>query len=75
MKISIDGTNKTITAVDFSAENNLNGVAARIAEKLTTANVTWDAVNSRFIITSKSTGEASAVGMARPIRPERTSRQ
>ena len=51
MKISIDGTNKTITAVDFSAENNLNGVAARIAEKLTTANVTWDAVNSRFIIT------------------------
>ncbi|HEJ7839681.1 TPA: DUF3383 domain-containing protein [Serratia marcescens] len=62
MKISIDGTNKTITAVDFSAETNLNGVAARIAEKLSTANVTWDAVNSRFIITSKSTGASSAVG-------------
>jgi hypothetical protein len=62
MKITIDGTAKTITAVDFSAETNLNGVAARITDKLTTAVVTWDAANSRFIITSKSTGASSAVG-------------
>ena len=62
MKISIDGTNKTVTAVDFSAETNLNGVAARITEKLTTATVTWDAVNTRFIITSKTSGTSSAVG-------------
>ncbi|WP_447880355.1 DUF3383 domain-containing protein [Serratia fonticola] len=62
MKITIDGTAKTITALNFSAETNLNGVAARITEKLTTGTVTWDAANSRFLITSKTSGASSAVG-------------
>ncbi|MBD8451878.1 DUF3383 domain-containing protein [Serratia rubidaea] len=66
MKISVDGVAKTVSAVDFSAETNLNGVAARVAEKLTTAEVTWDAVAGRFVIASKTTGESSAVGYATP---------
>ncbi len=66
MKISVDGTVKTVSGVDLSAETNLNGVAARVAEKLTTATVVWDANNARFIVTSKTTGEASAVGFATP---------
>ncbi|HDL6968650.1 TPA: DUF3383 family protein, partial [Yersinia enterocolitica] len=60
MKITVDGTVKTVTGVDWSAETNLNGVAARVADKLTTATVIWN--GSRFIITSKTTGAASAVG-------------
>lgn len=66
MKISVDGTVKTVSGVDLSAETNLNGVAARVAEKLTTATVVWDANNARFVVTSKTTGEASAVGFATP---------
>ena len=66
MKISVDGTVKTVSGVDLSAETNLNGVAARVAEKLTTASVVWDANNARFVVTSKTTGEASAVGFATP---------
>ncbi|EMF4744751.1 DUF3383 family protein, partial [Yersinia enterocolitica] len=60
MKITVDGTVKTVTGVDWSAETNLNGVAARVADKLTTATVIWN--GSRFIITSKTTGAASSVG-------------
>ncbi|MBH2596589.1 MULTISPECIES: DUF3383 domain-containing protein [Serratia] len=66
MKISVDGTVKTVSGVDLSAETNLNGVAARVAEKLTAANVVWDANNARFVVSSKTTGEASAVGFATP---------
>lgn len=66
MKISVDGTAKTVSGVDLSAETNLNGVAARVAEKLTTATVIWDANNARFVVTSKTTGETSAVGFATP---------
>ncbi|EKN4773938.1 DUF3383 domain-containing protein [Yersinia enterocolitica] len=60
MKITVDGTVKTVTGVDWSAETNLNGVAARVADKITTATVIWN--GSRFIITSKTTGATSAVG-------------
>lgn len=62
LKITVDGTAQTVTDVDLSAETNLNGVAARITEKLAVATVEWDATNSRFTITSKSTGGTSSVG-------------
>ncbi|TXE22179.1 DUF3383 domain-containing protein [Serratia ureilytica] len=64
MKITVDGTAKTITGVTFAAESNLNGVAARVAEKLTTANVVWDAAAGRFVVTSKTTGDKSTVSFA-----------
>jgi hypothetical protein len=64
MKITVDGTLKTITGVTFAAEDNLNGVAARVAEKLTTATVVWDASAGRFVVTSKTTGTKSTVSFA-----------
>lgn len=64
MKITIDGTLKTITGVTFAAESNLNGVAARVADKLPTATVVWDASAGRFVVTSKTTGATSAVSFA-----------
>ncbi|PVZ79517.1 hypothetical protein C9426_33250 [Serratia sp. S1B] len=62
MKITIDGSEKVLTGLSFAAETNLNGVAARITEKLTNATVSWDAANNRFVIASKTTGETSSVG-------------
>lgn len=64
MKITVDGTAKTITGVTFEAETNLNGVAARVADKLTTAAVVWDASAACFVITSKTTGATSTVSFA-----------
>ncbi|WP_025138083.1 DUF3383 domain-containing protein [Achromobacter sp. DH1f] len=64
MKISIDGAEKTVTAVDLSAETNLNGVAAKVTAKLTGATMVWDGVNSRFVVTSATTGATSTVGYA-----------
>ncbi|PWI77254.1 hypothetical protein DEO48_25145 [Enterobacter sp. CGMCC 5087] len=64
MKITVDGTLKTITGVTFAAESNLNGVAARVADKLPTATVVWDASAGRFVVTSKTTGATSAVSFA-----------
>lgn len=64
MKITVDGTQKIITAVDLSATISLDGVAAAVSAKLTTATMTWDASNSRFIITSNTTGGASSVSFA-----------
>ncbi|GHE70018.1 hypothetical protein GCM10019059_32230 [Camelimonas fluminis] len=61
-KIDVDGVSKTVTAVDLSAETNLNGVASKITAKLTGATVVWDAVSKRFSVTSGTTGVTSALG-------------
>jgi hypothetical protein len=60
--ISIDGTEKTFTTLDFSAATNLNGVASVINAALTGGTVSWD--GSRFTVTSSSTGVTSTVGYA-----------
>lgn len=59
MKITIDGTVKTVSALDLSTATNLNGVAAKLATAITPALVTWD--GSRFVATSSTTGTTSAV--------------
>ncbi|QHM71278.1 DUF3383 domain-containing protein [Mixta intestinalis] len=64
MKITVNGKSVNITGVDLSNETNLNGVAQRVAEKITTATVLWDANNSRFIASSSTAGNNSAVGFA-----------
>lgn len=64
MKITIDGVAKTLTAIDFSAQTNLNGVASQVNAGLTGGTVTWDGVNSRFVVTSSTTGATSTVGYA-----------
>lgn len=61
-KIDIDGVTKTLSALDFSAETNLNGVAGIINAALTGGTIAWD--GSRFILTSSTTGASSEVGYA-----------
>lgn len=67
MEITIDGTLETLSAVDFSAVTNLNGVASVITTELGgSGTCVWDASFSRFVITSSTTGEASTIGYAEP---------
>lgn len=61
--ITIDGVLKTLTALDFSAQTNLNGVATVITTALSSAGTcTWD--GSRFRITSATTGATSTITYA-----------
>jgi hypothetical protein len=53
-QIVIDGTNKSLTGLDFSAAANLNAVAAIIDSALSGATVAWN--GSEFVVTSVSTG-------------------
>lgn len=65
LSLSIDGTPTNLTAIDLSAESNLNGVASAITTALAdAATCVWDAVNGRFVITSATTGATSAVSFA-----------
>jgi hypothetical protein len=61
-KVTIDGTEKTVTGLDFSAVTNLNGVASEINTELTGGTVSWD--GSRFTVTSSTTGASSTIGYA-----------
>lgn len=54
MVIITDGTTRTLTGLDFSAQTNLNGVATVIDTALTGATVAWN--GSQFVVTSGSTG-------------------
>ncbi|KVN79371.1 DUF3383 domain-containing protein [Burkholderia ubonensis] len=60
--ITIDGTAKSVTALDFSAQTNLNGVATVINAKLTGATIAWN--GSQFVVTSSTTGANSKVSYA-----------
>lgn len=66
MKISIDGVEKTLTSMDFSAVTTLSGVASVVQTKLAAAatgsTVTFD--GTRFIVRSGTTGTSSAVSYA-----------
>ena len=64
MKIDIDGATKTLSALNFSAQTNLNGVASVIDTALTGATVTWDSTSGRFTVKSDTTGVTSTVGYA-----------
>lgn len=63
--LNINGTPYTLTALDFTAAANLNGVAAVFQAKLTSltapATVVYDSLNKRFIFTSDTTGVTSIV--------------
>lgn len=65
MKITIDGTLKTLTGLNFSAVTNLNGVASAITTALSGAGtVVWNAVYGRFEVTSSTTGTSSTITYA-----------
>jgi len=63
--ITINGTNRVITALDLSGAASLAAVATLIQTKLAAAlaatTCTWDTVGLRFVITSPTTGTASIV--------------
>lgn len=61
-KITIDGTEETLTGLDFSGETNLNGVASVINADLSGGTIAWD--GSRFTVTSATTGATSEIGYA-----------
>lgn len=65
MKITIDGVLKSITSLDMSSATNLNGVAALLTTKLSTAGTaTWNSVYKRFEIKSATTGTSSTISYA-----------
>ncbi|MDY2868021.1 MAG: DUF3383 domain-containing protein [Mesosutterella sp.] len=60
LTLTIDGTQKSLAGLDFSAETNLNGVASLVGVALGNAgSCTFD--GSRFVITSATTGALSSV--------------
>lgn len=62
IKFSIDGTDRTLSSLNFSAATNLNGVASVINAALTGGTVAWD--GSRFTVTSSTTGATAVVNYA-----------
>lgn len=64
--IVIDGVNRQIFALDFSAQVTMAGVAGVIQTKLAAAlastTCTWNATTNQFLITSPTVGTSSAVG-------------
>lgn len=65
MSITVDGTVRSLTAINLSGVSNLNGVASAIAAKLSpNANCVWNAVLKQFDIISATTGTSSSVSYA-----------
>lgn len=64
MKITVDGTVKTLSALNFSSAANLNAVASTITTALAGATCVWNANFSRFEITSPTTGVTSTLTYA-----------
>ncbi len=64
LEIIIDDTKRSATEVDLSKETNLNGVAGRLQDALSGANVYWDETNGRFTVQSITAGSGSSVGFA-----------
>ena len=62
--ISIDGTVKNVSGLNFAAALNLPGVAAIIDTALSGGSVEWDGNSGRFIVRSDTTGTSSTVGYA-----------
>lgn len=63
--ITVDGTSKNLTALDFSAITTLTGAAAFIQTALAgAATCVWNSNYGIFIITSATTGAASSVSFA-----------
>jgi len=62
LKVTVDGTLKTLTAINLSAVTNLNGVASAVTTALAgAATVTWNANYNRFEVVSATTGASSSV--------------
>ena len=66
--LSIDGAAHNFTALNFSAALNMNGVASIIQTAIrvsfTGSTCVWDSNNTRFVVSSGTTGAASTVSFA-----------
>ncbi|BDH44889.1 hypothetical protein TUM12370_09330 [Salmonella enterica subsp. enterica serovar Choleraesuis] len=60
--ITVDGSEKTISAIDFSAETNLSGVAGRVQDALDGTSVYWDSEKACFVVQSVTIGASSGIG-------------
>jgi hypothetical protein len=70
MFVLVDGVPYALTGLNFSAANNLNGVAYIVQTALQAAGaagarVIWGAINQRFDVVSGTTGVASSVSYVR----------
>jgi hypothetical protein len=66
-KITIDGTERSLTTLNFSSDTTLNAVASRIQAALIAAGATGASViydGSRFVVRSGTTGVTSTVSYA-----------
>lgn len=64
MKITIDGTEKTATAVDLSSATSLSEVVQTIATSLTGCTGSYDSTTNTFTFTSSTDGASSTVSYA-----------
>jgi hypothetical protein len=65
MKITVDGSQKSLSAIDLSTVTNLNGVASKVTTALAgSATVVWNAAYNRFEVTSATTGATSTLTYA-----------
>jgi hypothetical protein len=64
MKITVDGTAKALSDLDFSAATSLNEVASILTTALSGATVTWNPSASRFEVKSPTTGTTSKISAA-----------
>lgn len=65
LRITIDGTLKSLTGINLSAQTNLNGVASALTTALGGAGtVTWNASLGRFDVVSATTGTSSTITYA-----------
>lgn len=64
LKITVDGVEKTATAVDLSGATSLSAVAQTVATAITGVTGSYDSNTNSFTFTSSTTGADSTIGHA-----------
>ena len=67
MDISIDGTEKNVTALSLAECNTQSDVAVAVQNVLTGASVQYNSNLGAFIVTSSTTGDTSAISVAEDV--------
>lgn len=65
-KFKLNGTDTTITGLDFSSAVSYSDVATAVTAKLTGATCSWNASFKAFVITTTATGDTASVGLLEP---------
>ena len=64
LNITVDGTLKALTNLNFSAQTSFSGVASVVQTALSGATCVWDTNFNAFVITSPTTGSTSTLTYA-----------